>query len=259
MKRQWLPAGASLPSRSPLPASRPPPAAPGQRHQAFGGSRWRCGRDGENCGGEEVRICAVGPGEGGGVCVNVLRAGLCKGAEGEGGAFGGGDHSCAPLQREGGREGWMLGCTAALCPFPAGMCVRCVCARVPPAFPRREAEGDGAPTTEGSRHQPSRLRQKIAVVPALPAGLAAPPPAPRSARGVPARHRPGPGAEEEEGTRAWARQGYGGTVPGRGREMEPWGRGGIGPPLWARPPRPGSGACGDQQRLLHSVFSPRPP
>lgn len=151
----------------------------------------------------------------------------------------------------------MLGCTAALCPFPAGMCVRGVCARVPPAFPRREAEGDGAPTTEGSRHQPSRLRQKIAVVPALPAGLADPPPAPRSARGVPARHRPGPGAEEEEGTRAWARQGYGRTVPGSGREMEPWGRGGIGPPLWARPPRPGSGACGDQQRLLRSVFSPR--
>ena len=86
----------------------------------------------------------------------------------------------------------MLGGITALCPFLAGMCVRCVCARVPPAFPRREAEGDGAPTTEGSRHQPSRLRQKIAVVPALLAVLADPPPAPRSARSVPARHRSGP-------------------------------------------------------------------
>lgn len=91
-----------------------------------------------------------------------------------------------------GRVEGMLGCIAALCPFSTGMCVRCVCARVPPAFPRWEAEGDGAPTTEGSRHQPSRLRQKIAVVPALVAGLADPPPAPRSAGGVLARHRPGP-------------------------------------------------------------------
>lgn len=82
----------------------------------------------------------------------------------------------------------MLGYIAALCPFQAGMCVRCVCARVSPVFPRREAEGDGAPTTEGSRHQPSRLRQKIAVVPALLAGLVDPPPAPRR---VPTRHRPG--------------------------------------------------------------------
>lgn len=135
---------------------------------------------------------------------------------------------------------------AVLCPFPAGMCVRCVCARVFPAFPRREAEGDGAPTTEGSRHQPSRLRQKIAVVPALLAGLADPPPAPRSARCVPARHRPGPRAEEEEETSVWARQGYEGTVPGRGKEMERWGSGVIGLSLRARWPQPGCGACGDQ-------------
>lgn len=150
----------------------------------------------------------------------------------------------------------MLGCMAVLCPFPAGMCVRCVCARVFPAFPRREAEGDGAPTTEGSRHQPSRLRQKIAVVPALLVGLADPPPAPRSARCVPARHRPGPRAEEEDGTSVWARQGYEGTVPGRGKEMERWGSGVIGLSPRARWPQPGCGACGDQQRLLCSLFSP---
>lgn len=59
----------------------------------------------------------------------------------------------------------------------------------------------------------------------------------RSWPGSPTRRRPrsapavcrlgagrGPGAEEEEGTRAWARQGHGGTAPGRGREGERRGR-----------------------------------
>lgn len=101
----------------------------------------------------------------------------------------------------------MLGCVAALCLFLAGMCVRCVRARVPPVFPRREAEGDGAPTTVGSRHQPSRLRQILRWRWHSWPGRATY----RQPRAAPAASLVGSGrrrgAEGEEGTRAWERQG----------------------------------------------------
>jgi len=120
-----------------------------------------------------------------------------------GGAFGGGGHGCALLRREGVSD---AGLHRRAVPVPR----RHVRARVPPAFPRREAEGDGAPATEGSRQRSSWLRQKIAVVPALLAGLADPPPVTSSAGGFPPSApagAPGPGKK-------------GGLERGRGRDTE---------------------------------------
>lgn len=178
------------------PRSRPPPGAPASgtgrsaalspsfpgershRARAARRSRRRCGRDG---GGGRMYAAGLGKRVCGWICCGLDFAKV----PGRGGL---GAFRVLP-GCVGTAEGMLLllrGCSAAPCPLPAGMCAPCQ-----RSWLCREPEGDGVPTAEGSRHQPSRMRQKIAVAPAVPGGLAAPPPAPRRARSLPAGLRPG--------------------------------------------------------------------
>lgn len=99
--------------------------------------------------------------------MNALRAGLCKGA-----GKGWGKRGCTLLRRVGRDEG----CIAALCPFQAGVCAvherpGLSCVPPPGGRGRRGSRDRGEPAV--AEPAPAIvLRQNIAVVPALLAGLA---------------------------------------------------------------------------------------